>query len=204
MSTNIPGLISPRVLGGLLLMVFKLTILQRPEHIIVEVRSTSLGNTSPTTVEPMPGLSAPYCSCHAVPYQPINNTIAQHATPTTLHHLTLDIHYLLLHLSLLLPRHQFSLPDRTDTIFTTRISTNLYLCPPSFDWKGTWHSSSGSPMPVRSEIVHSPGPLRIRPIKSALSRHSTDFPLTPRCFSFVGDQTENDYTRLTTSSDHIG
>ena len=29
-------------------------------------------------------------------------------------------------------------------------------------------------------------------------------PLTPKCFSFAGDQAENDFTRLTTSSDSIG
>ncbi|GMN26364.1 hypothetical protein TIFTF001_040845 [Ficus carica] len=91
--------------------------------------------------------------------------LAQHATPITLHHLTPDTHFLVLYLSLLLPWCQPSLPNQTDTILTTRASTNPYLCPLSSDRKGMWHSSSGGPMPVCSECVYSPGPLRIRHIR---------------------------------------
>ncbi|GMN34816.1 hypothetical protein TIFTF001_004912 [Ficus carica] len=52
--------------------------------------------------------------------------------------------------------------DRTDTVLVTcaSIDTRVYV-PPSPDWKGTWHSSSGGPTSVHPEYVYPPGSLRI-------------------------------------------
>ncbi|GMN46223.1 hypothetical protein TIFTF001_015406 [Ficus carica] len=43
--------------------------------------------------------------------------------------------------------------DRTDRVVTTCISTNPYLCPPSPDRRGTWHSPSGGPVPIRPSAI---------------------------------------------------
>lgn len=71
----------------------------------------------------------PYCPCH----RPI---LTDNRTPTTLHHLTSDIRYISLYISLSLFWHHPPLSDRTNTVPAAYTSTNdLHSCPP-------YHSNS--------------------------------------------------------------
>ena len=100
--------------------------------------------------------------CHV----PANNsTMAQYTTPNTLHHLTPDIHYLLLYLSLSLSWCRLSSSDRIGTILTTYTGINPFLCPSSPDRRGTWHPPNGGQVPVRLKHVYLSGPLRVQPIR---------------------------------------
>ncbi|GMN71940.1 hypothetical protein TIFTF001_055200, partial [Ficus carica] len=72
----------------------------------------------------------PCCPCHR-PFPADNRTVAGHTTPTTLHHLTPDIRYMSLYLSLSLLRCHPPPTDQTDIVSATYTSTNdLYSCPP--------------------------------------------------------------------------
>ncbi|GMN41991.1 hypothetical protein TIFTF001_011213 [Ficus carica] len=108
-------------------------------------------------------------------------------------------------------------PDRTDIVLATCANTCICTCvPPSPDWKGMWNywrSNIRKPEACLSagitrNTTHQGHPdMRETPINIGVHHlliHPTGVSLTPRCFSIAGDQAENDYARLTTSSDLIG
>ncbi|GMN58778.1 hypothetical protein TIFTF001_027879 [Ficus carica] len=74
------------------------------EQTTIGIQGTGSSNTSPTTTEP---------------------PLRWARTPTTLHHLTPDVRYLSLYMSLFLLLCQLPSPDRTDTVLASCASTNI-------------------------------------------------------------------------------